>query len=82
MTILSEVACLLRHRDVVTSYIPIHEDHSDEEIAELSRQKRIGKLYCDVVFLEGRPKVRRLKLNVTGAVLNREAEYSPAEDGG
>jgi hypothetical protein len=72
----SEIAALLRHRDIVTTYIPLDETQTDEELRELSRSRRFGTLYCDVVFIRQRPYTRRLKLNITGIVPNEATRYT------
>ncbi len=71
----SEVACLLRHRETVTSYIPLDENQTDEELMKLSNQGKVGTLYCDVIVLERKPRVIRLKLKLSGVVLNKAADY-------
>ncbi len=71
----SEVASMLRHREQVTSYIPLDEKQTDEELATLSQQQRVGTLYCDIVFLESKPRVVRLKLKLKGLVRDKSAEY-------
>ena len=46
----SEIACLLRHREVVTSYIPLDESQTDEELTKLSADKHFGTLYPGFPF--------------------------------
>lgn len=73
----SDVASLLRHRESVTSYIPLNETQSDKELIEKSDNKRFGRFYCDVIILEKKPKVYRLKLRLEGVVPDEEKKYPP-----
>jgi hypothetical protein len=77
----SEVACLLRHRDIVTSYIPLDQKQTDEELKTLSDKRQFGTLYCNVVYLSDRPRLRRLKLKITGIVENEAAQYANLKSG-
>ena len=73
----SQVACLLRHRDTVTSYIPLDEAQTDVELQDLSKLGRVGVLYCDIVFLHSRPKVVHMKLKLRNVVAYRGNKYPP-----
>jgi hypothetical protein len=73
---MSQVACLLRHRDIVTSYIPLNEEQNDIELNKLSNTNKMGTLYCDVIFLGSKPKIQRLKIKLKNVVPFKEAEYS------
>jgi hypothetical protein len=52
----SQVTVLLRHRDIVTSYVPISTSQSEESLDQLSRSRQIGTLHC--LITEFREKER------------------------
>ncbi len=71
----SEIACLLRHRDIVSSYVPLDENQTDEDLVRLNELKKIGKLFCNIILLTRKSQIIRFKLKVKGIVANKANEY-------
>jgi hypothetical protein len=57
---LTEVEYLLRHRENVSTWIPIDPAHTDEEVDAAIKQQRVGKLHCMCTWLKDKPEVHRL----------------------
>jgi len=53
--LLSEIDALVRPNQVVTTWIPVHPDHSPESIAEALRDQRVGHLRLKVQKISTRP---------------------------
>ena len=53
--LLSEIDALIRPNQVITTWIPVHPDHSPECIAEALRAHRVGLLRLEVQKISSRP---------------------------
>ena len=58
--ILSEVEYLLRHRENVSTWVPIDPAHTDQEVAAAIERRQVGKLHCMCTWLQEKPRVHRL----------------------
>lgn len=54
--ILSEIDALVRPNQMITTWIPVHPDHSPESIAEALRDRRVGHLRLRVQRISTRPR--------------------------
>jgi len=61
---LKEVEYLIRHRENVSTWIPIDPEHTDAEIDEAIRRRKVATLYCMCTWLEEKPKVHKLKRGI------------------
>jgi len=57
---LTEVEYLLRHRENVSTWVPIDPAHTDDEVDAAIRRGGVGKLHCMCTWLQDTPKVHRL----------------------
>lgn len=57
---LSEVEYLLRHRETVSTWIPIDPSHSDQEVDSAIENCKVGKFRCMCTWLQEKPKVHKL----------------------
>ena len=57
---LTEVEYLLRHRENVSTWIPIDPTHTDAEVEAAIKQRRVGKLHCMCTWLKDEPEVHKL----------------------
>lgn len=58
---LTEVECLLRHRENVATWIPIDPSHTDQEVDEAIKHHTVGTLHCMCTWLQEKPKVHKLR---------------------
>jgi hypothetical protein len=58
--LLSEVEYLLRHRENVSTWIPIDPRHTDAEVDSAIERQQVGKLSCMCTWLQDKPKVHKL----------------------
>lgn len=57
---LSEVEYLLRHRESVSTWIPIDPTHTDAEVEHAIERHAVGTLRCMCAWLQDKPKVHKL----------------------
>lgn len=57
---LTEVEYLLRHRESVSTWIPINPKHSDDDVKSAIENRQLGKLSCMCTWLQDKPKVHKL----------------------
>ena len=57
---LSEVEYLLRHRESVSTWVPIDPTHTDEGVDQAIESRAVGKLRCMCTWLQDKPKVHKL----------------------
>lgn len=53
--VLSEIDALVRPNQIITTWIPVHPDHSPESIAEALRNHRVGHLRLKLQKISTRP---------------------------
>lgn len=58
--VLSEVEYLLRHRESVSTWVPIDPTHTDKEVDDAIEKRVVGKLHCMCTWLQDKPKVHKL----------------------
>ena len=58
--VLSEVEYLLRHRESVSSWLPIDPTHTDAEVDQAIERRSVGKFHCMCTWLHDKPKVHKL----------------------
>ena len=58
---LSEVEYMLRHKENVTTWIPLDPIHSDAEVREALKRRRAGTLNCICTWLEEKPSIHKLR---------------------
>ena len=57
---LTEVEYLLRHRETVSTWVPIDPAHTDQEVEAAIERRSVGKLHCMCTWLKDKPIVHRL----------------------
>jgi len=57
---LSEVEYLLRHRESVSTWVPIDPTHTDQEVDAAIDNRSVGKLHCKCTWLQDNPTVHKL----------------------
>lgn len=70
-----EIITLLKHGDIATTYVPLEEYQTDEDLYKLSNDRRMGFLFLTITFIEKKPKVRFLKIKLANVVENKEKLY-------
>ena len=61
---LREVEYLIRHGENVSTWIPVDPNHTDGEIDEAIRRRRVATLYCRCTWLEEKPRFHKLRRNI------------------
>jgi hypothetical protein len=61
---LSEVEYMLRYKENVTTWIPLDPAHTDDEVKEALRQRRVGTLNCICAWLEDKPRIHKLRYSL------------------
>jgi hypothetical protein len=57
---LTEVEYLLRHRENVSTWVPIDPAHTDVEVAAAIDRQGVGRLHCMCTWLKDKPEVHKL----------------------
>jgi len=57
---LTEVEYLLRHRENVSTWVPIDPTHTDQEVDDAIKHHTVGTLHCMCTWLQEKPKVHKL----------------------
>jgi hypothetical protein len=63
-TLLTEVEYLLRHRENVSTWMPIDPAHSNEEVNEAIKRRHVGKFHCMCTWLQEKPKIHKLIIRI------------------
>ena len=58
---LEEVEYLLRHKENVSTWVPIDPSHSDAEVEEAIRRRCVGTFFCICTWLQDKPKIHKLR---------------------
>ncbi|MCF7898062.1 MAG: hypothetical protein K9L87_04885 [Candidatus Omnitrophica bacterium] len=61
---LNEVDIMLRHKEKTITFIPADPKESDAKIEEAIESHNVGILYCNVIWLEDRPKIIRVRKKI------------------
>ena len=61
---LNEVDYLIRHGENVKTWIPVDPKHTDAEIDEAMKNRKVATLYCRCTWLEEKPRVHKLKRKI------------------
>ena len=61
---LREVDYLIRNGENVSTWIPIDQQHTDQEVDEAIRNRRVAILYCMCTWLEEKPRVHKLNRKI------------------
>jgi hypothetical protein len=62
--ILTEVEYLIRHKESVTTWIPLDRYHSNDEVETILKNRQVGTFCCTCTWLEDRPRVHKLKQKI------------------
>ena len=61
---LTEVEYLLRHRENVSTWVPVDPTHTDKDVDKAIQQRNVGKLHFMCTWLQDKPKVHELKRRI------------------
>ena len=58
---LSQVTCILRHRDIALTYVPINDAQSNDLLDTLSKEKSVGTFHCLITEFKEKEKPKTYK---------------------
>jgi len=63
-TEMNEIDYLIRHKENITTWIPLDPNQSYEEIEKTLKNSYIGKFYGSYIWISDNPKFQKLERNV------------------
>lgn len=61
---LKEIDYLIRDRENVSTWIPVDPGHTDNEVDEAIKNRKVATLYCMCTWLEEKPRVHKLNRKI------------------